>query len=851
MVKICNTSSYPDSNELEYSKHFESFPYPLSPFQKHSIEGIVNGAHVLVTAHTGSGKTLPAEFAIEYFVSQGKKVIYTAPIKALSNQKFYEFQTKFPHISFGILTGDIKANPIADVLIMTTEILMNTLYLKSSSGNQVAGDFEMDLNLELGCVIFDEVHYINDADRGRVWEETIMMLPPHVQMVMLSATIDRPEEFGRWVEQTKGKELYLCSTSHRVVPLTHWSFITSNSSLEKKIKDKALIQEFHSWANKPQQLQSSTNVFSDLTHKTNKKFLDLLDDKQIRVTRPHVLNKVCEHMVEHSMLPALCFVLSRAQLEIAAHEITTGLLEFDSKVPYTAAYECEQIIRKLPNYREYLELPEYISMVKLIEKGIAIHHSGVLPVLKEMVELLYAKGFIKLLFATETFSIGVNMPTKTVLFTDLSKFDGSIVRPLYSHEYSQMAGRAGRRGIDTAGHVIHLINLFKTHPDNSTYRTIMCGKPQHLVSKFKIGYNLILNMIGIGLGSKSECLTYASKSMVSQELSNQARGLEQQIVQAKIQIGSGSVPKSEFANFVELGTRTPDTIICEYIDLQAGIKGLVNKKRKEAERRLQAIKDQYKFIDQDTSSYKLAQAKLAQVQELESQLDSTANYMGSNVDRVLSYLESKGFVELTSLLPDSNPSLEQNPKLTKLGQIATNIRETHCLVWSKIISEGLVTSPTLSVEDLIGFISCFTSLNVSDDYKCWNPSSCEELDSRPELKELITKTVDLYDEFAAEEQTHQIKSGLDYTIHFDLIELAIQWAGVQDVGEAKLLVSRLEETKKVFLGEFVKAILKIVNITHELEKVANAFGLVEFAHKLSQVPGLMLKFVATSQSLYI
>ena len=171
MVKICD-KKYPYDNNSKYSEYFSKFSFPLSDFQKYAIEATVEGNHVLVTAHTGSGKTLPGEFAIEHFVSKGKKVIYTSPIKALSNQKFYEFSEKFPNISFGILTGDIKTNPEADVLIMTTEILQNTLYLKKRDIITTSKlHFDMDIQNELGCVIFDEIHYINDEDRGKVWEE--------------------------------------------------------------------------------------------------------------------------------------------------------------------------------------------------------------------------------------------------------------------------------------------------------------------------------------------------------------------------------------------------------------------------------------------------------------------------------------------------------------------------------------------------------------------------------------------------------------------------------------------------------------------------------------------------------
>ena len=180
MVFICS-ESYPSNSK--YEQYFELYPYLLSDFQKWAIEAIVEGQHVLITAHTGSGKTLPAEFAITFFTGKGQKIIYTTPIKALSNQKYYEFTHKYPHITFGLMTGDIKTNPEADVVIMTTEVLMNMDKSKFT---------------HIGSIIFDEVHYINDTERGHVWEKSILSLPPHIQMVMLSATIDQPERFAKW-----------------------------------------------------------------------------------------------------------------------------------------------------------------------------------------------------------------------------------------------------------------------------------------------------------------------------------------------------------------------------------------------------------------------------------------------------------------------------------------------------------------------------------------------------------------------------------------------------------------------------------------------------------------------------
>ena len=197
MVKICSYN-YPKSNEEEYKKYYENYPYELHDFQKWCIEGVANGNHVLIMAPTGTGKTFGGEFAINYFHSKGKKVIYTSPIKALSNEKFYNFTNKYPNISVGLITGDIKTNPDADVLIMTTEILLNKLYQIKSSTPAVKSSvsFDMDIENELGCVVFDEVHMINDENRGHVWEQSIMLLPPHIQMVGLSATLDDPEKFA-------------------------------------------------------------------------------------------------------------------------------------------------------------------------------------------------------------------------------------------------------------------------------------------------------------------------------------------------------------------------------------------------------------------------------------------------------------------------------------------------------------------------------------------------------------------------------------------------------------------------------------------------------------------------------
>lgn len=261
MVKICENTY----ENTEYNEHFKQFPFELSPFQKWSIQSIIEGKNSLITAHTGCGKTTPAEFAITYFTKKNEKVIYTSPLKALSNQKLFDFRKKFPNISFGILTGDYKDNVDADVLIMTTEILKNTLFNKKM--NRIPEDniglrFDMDIENELGCVVFDEVHYITDENRGGVWEQSIMLLPKKVQMLMLSATISRPEIFAKWVEHITENEVYLSSTHRRIVPLNHSQWITCQPSIIKNIKDQSMKDYIDKNINKLHSLKRTGGLLS-------------------------------------------------------------------------------------------------------------------------------------------------------------------------------------------------------------------------------------------------------------------------------------------------------------------------------------------------------------------------------------------------------------------------------------------------------------------------------------------------------------------------------------------------------------------------------------------------------------
>lgn len=834
MVKLCN-QPYP--NNPKYTNYFGLFPYPLSDFQKYAIEAIVEEQHVLITAHTGSGKTLPAEFALNFFHEKGKKVIYTSPIKALSNQKFYEFTNKYPHIQFGLMTGDIKTNPNADVLIMTTEILMNYLFNMSSdetSSNDLL-NFQININTELACVVFDEVHYINDEDRGHVWEQTILMLPPHIQMVMLSATIDAPERFAYWCETCKTpdpsslpKHVYLASTNHRVVPLTHYGYVASTEALFKTTKNKELEQKLRNTANKIIKIQTDKGQYLEEGYKEIQGLLEIMENKDLKMKRKFVLNNLATMMKTNEMLPAIMFVFSRKQVEICAKEITTSLLEDDSKVPYIVKRECDQIIRKLPNYNEYLNLPEYIELTKLLENGVGIHHSGMIPILREIVELMISKGYIKMLFATESFAIGLDCPIRTSVFMNLSKFDGSGERYLLPHEYTQMAGRAGRRGIDTIGYVVHCNNLFPL-PSQFEYKNLLCGKPQTLTSKFNISYSMILNLLKRGISAKFE--EFASKSMIDHEIQKQTTNqnkllndLRKQIEQKQIHIQN---------------MRTPIDICAKYLDGITNLPKLVNKKRKEKEREMKIIEDNHKYIRDDVASYKSFVNIQEQLAKENKVLVSSENYIKDQTQLILDVLLQKEFVT----------KIEDTYVLTHLGKIASNMAETHPLIMSELIVEWDYMA-SFSPYQIIGLLSCFCDVKVQEEKKNMEPKTKDEF-----LKYRIQEVMKKRDDYQDIEIERQIFSGSKYQqiLNYDLIDSMITWAKTcNDEYTCKtFLQNTITIEKGISIGDFTRACLKISALTKELMLVGELLGQTEWTHKLSQIDGLVLKYISTTQSLYV
>jgi superfamily II RNA helicase len=420
----------------------------LNDFQLAALEPLRAGRSVLLAAPTGSGKTLVAEIAIDLSIRRGRRAIYTAPIKALSNQKFRDFKAIAPE-GVGIMTGDVTINPGAPLLIMTTEIFRNTI-------------FENPAGLgEVETVVFDEIHYMDDLERGTVWEESIIFAPPHIRFVCLSATISNLDQFGEWIGQTRGQPVEVLRHRERPVPLDHYLFLPGGGL--RRIEKSVALPRMPSGGR-------------------NGRF------GRAAPRRGEDRNAIVALLERQTLLPTLFFCFSRRECEQRAREALQKytLLEHDESERIEALFDsiCKAF--------EIVPDPDLEVQRALARKGIAYHHAGMLPLHKELVERLFTSGLLRLLFATETFALGINMPARSVVFASLRKFDGVGFSTLKVREYQQMAGRAGRQGIDEHGTVISILDDDRVTPAEIAR---LCGNDvEPIVSRFNLSYSTLINL---------------------------------------------------------------------------------------------------------------------------------------------------------------------------------------------------------------------------------------------------------------------------------------------------------------------------------------------------------------------
>ena len=428
--------------------------FTLDKFQEDAIYSIEKNNSVVVSAATGTGKTLIADYAIDKFIKLHKRVIYTAPIKALSNQKYRDFKEEYGEDIVGIMTGDVVINPDAQVIVMTTEIYRNML---------LTADPVIE---SLSYIIFDEIHFMSDIERGTIWEESIIFSPEHVRFLSLSATIPNAKEFAEWISTIKNHTVDIIRYNQRAVPLKHYLF-----DREYGIVNVKRMKEI-----------KSLDKYPDYRYIRGKS-----KRRRPYIEPPSHINLIME-LHERQDLPAIFFTFSRLACEKKAKELC-------KVCDFTTRKEKAEIIAIFNNLLD--ENIKHMDSVKFLKeitsKGVGVHHAGILPNLKEIVEKLFGAGLLKTLYATETFAVGINMPAKTVCFNTLTKYDGVSFRYLFSKEYFQLAGRAGRRGIDTVGYSIALFDRQKD--DIHKIEKFTSKDVDPIISQFKLTVNTVLNLV--------------------------------------------------------------------------------------------------------------------------------------------------------------------------------------------------------------------------------------------------------------------------------------------------------------------------------------------------------------------
>lgn len=788
-----------------------TFSFKVDDFQQHSFYCISKDENVLVTAHTGSGKTAVAKYAIAHFNRKGKKIIYTSPIKALSNQKYKEFKESFEEkmgISIGLMTGDNKINPDADCVIMTTEILRNELYdIKDKDGQKYKSDIYFEDNFidHIGCVIFDEVHYINDKDRGHVWEETIIMLNPNVTLVMLSATIDKAHEFAAWIGNCKKKLINLIPTTHRVIPLEHYIYVDNN--LYKILdKDDKFLNE---------------NV--DIAQK-NFNNLDKIR-KNKRSDRIYMINESVDYLKKKDLLQAIYFSFSKKNCEKYAKMITTSLVtsEESSKIgnlfkKYLHKYE-----------KDYIHTKQYHTIKELVLKGIGYHHSGLLPILKEIIEILFQEGLVKILFATETFAVGVNMPTRTIVFTELEKYTNEGKRFLHTAEYKQMSGRAGRRGLDNFGYVI-ILPMYD-FPYISDLNKTMLGKVPHIESKFAVNYSFILKIIQSNSNTMDN---FVSGSMYNKDHKNLLEQKKLELGKLKNELNKYKFNGKDIKNLEKYYRYDNSSNSSTF----GGFTLKLNKKQlKEKQKIMKLIS---KDVYNNYKKYKILQQNLP---ILSKDIMDMEQYINNESIKMIKLLNRFGYLNKSNNNHNNDfvESMITKDNITVKGILAGQINDCNPLILTEMLINNFFND--MEPDEIAGLVSIF--INDKNNEKSLDNIS-ENIPSIiinkiNSINNIIEKYIDAEKDIGLDMHLYDY-----WDLNYEYIDIGYLWASGSSFND---ITESINET--LYEGNFIRNILKLNNMISNIISLSHIYGNIEIIPKLEKIEQLLIRDIVNINSLYI
>ena len=794
----------------------QQYPYPLDGFQQHAIAAIHKEENVLVTAKTGSGKTLVGEYQIAYSLRKGGRVFYTTPIKSLSNQKFHDLKEMFP--SVGIVTGDIKFQPDAAVVVMTTECLRNMLYKKGTSTETLGLTAGMSLT-GLDAVIFDEVHYINNKERGKVWEETMILLPADVKLILLSATIDGAEAFAGWLGHLKQRRMWLIPTTHRVVPLKHAVIMDFKSDPIVVMDEKEQFRDasYDHW------LHYRKRICDDYeAHKkkvTGRRAGGYEDPviKQAAGERPKSftaeLNAMANYLSERSLLPALFFVFSRAACETHAQK-----MEGSYTTPVETASIKHIINFHLHRYADVLTtLKQYHEIVALLERGIAYHHSGLLPILKEIVEVLFGKGLVKVMFCTETFAVGINMPTRTVVFLDLKKYDEAErgLRVLATDEYIQMAGRAGRRGKDKEGLVLYLPS--RDPIGTGAVKLMMTGRKTTLRSRMDFHYDFMLKTLQSG---SLNWLKISQDSFWHKQQMAEAEGQRRRVESLQAELWDSGVNDVMTAE-VEEGR-----------ELEARFKSSVNAAKRAAQAALEAWKNKHagpswlltkKKCDDYTATKAILDRELAILKEMEA---TTAG-----PEATIRFLADTGFLKDVGDITALGAA-----NLTLKGILATEVNEGNPILLVEAYDAGYFNK--MDANDIIIVLAAFMKEKQERD----GSSNLNAMPISSRVKQCLWEIDHLARVFQQKE---------DNAAFGDFWSLSLYWLEPISRWLAGETAASICSEFGIYEGNLYKSLMSLNNMLNEVIAIATYCQHTDMIDKLKGCGEALLRDIAINDSLYL
>jgi ATP-dependent RNA helicase HelY len=766
-----------------YNSFLELIDFALDPFQEQACNALAQGKGVLVAAPTGAGKTIVGEFAIHLAIENNQKVFYTTPIKALSNQKFAELVTRYGADRVGLLTGDTNTNSEAQIVVMTTEVLRNMIYANSDS------------LIELGYVVMDEVHYLADRFRGAVWEEVILHLPKDVKLVSLSATVSNAEEFGAWLEEVRG-DTEIVVSEHRPVPLDqHVLFGDELMELfaagSKNQRVNAELVQKHS-----SKLRIPLGKYTK--GKKPKGEMDRRFSRIPKISKPEVV----EILEDNDLLPAIFFIFSRVGCDAAVracHQYGVRLTtrEEQAEIRYIVEEKTASIAD------EDLATLGYFEWLSGLERGVAAHHAGMLPAFKEVVEELFLRKLVRVVFATETLALGINMPARTVVLERLDKFNGESRVQITPGEYTQLTGRAGRRGIDTLG---HSVIQWSGNLDPASVAGLASKRSYPLVSPFKPTANMAVNLIdAFGRKRAREVLeTSFAQFQADRSVVGLAKGIREKQISLDGYAKSMECHLGDFFAYSSIRRELSDIEKLLSAGRTRGERGKdirQTKGRSEMERKLAELKVRMKTHPCHLCSHREAHSRWAErwwqlqreTQAILDQIEGRTNLVASTFDKICDLL-----IEL-EYLDDSDPDL----RVTESGKMLARIYGERDLLVAEALRLKIWDS--LDAPSLAAMAAALVYEPRRDD------ENFEPRAVKGNFQESFSKTQILWDELEALSKKYRLQRSS--RLEMDLSYPIYRWAT-----GAKL--DLVLESADLLPGDFIRWSKQIIDLLEQLAKAS-------------------------------